>query len=579
MMPRTKVDKKVALLVALLLLAGFSSAARRPAPGEVVEGPVVELLPGVFKATYELYLRPLAPGEVMKTDPASTLLKTPSGKNAFLSFEAELLSEKDTPVPINELYNHHFVVHSLPLSDDSVSSFNIAGGAEWRGVQAQLAFNPTAPDASKVPSSAFMHDSSDAQLGLTLHVIDLRGVDRCGSWEGNKFDNRWPAGVGALPCAAADDPSLMRGIAQCIQCNCAYFQLNNNNVTVRPKAPLSGGLSCCTDGLFCDLGGRYTAPDGGLLWPEERRRKFSSGLLPDDEPWSAEYVFQYNITYRAWDDSTQPLFMKTFKVESSARSNLNGLLSTAEYQPATCGLCKGKSCGPYADYYSSIISATFGADKQGYDEGSAPPQTYPFTRAEFIDSKMEMEAGSVQTFPSGLSRCELGSLGVLDNRVMSVLSFSWVAPYDVDVHFAYAHQHVGGLGVKLYVQGAGFGSVRNLLCHSVPTYGKLGASNEGFLISISVCDFRTAPIRLPKGTVVSVESFYWADAMPFPVVSADGASSPSPFQLPWTGAMGFLNIIYSVVSWPSTGLWTANGMQPSFEQQLLLAKESQMLQM
>ena len=256
----------------------------------------------------------------------------------------------------------------------------------------------------------------------------------------------------------------------------------------------------------------------------------------------------------------------------------NGLRSAFEYQPSTCGLCKGKACGPYLDYYSSIVSATFGPDKQGYDEGSAPPQTYPFTRAEFIDSVAE--AGFAPPGTSGLSSCILGSVGPADGKVMSVLAFSWVAPDDIDVHTANAHQHVGGLGVKLYVQGAGVGPVRKLLCHSVPTYGELGAANEGFLVSISVCNFRAAPIRLPKGTVVTVESFYWADAMPFPVISADGgASRPSPFQLPLTGAMGYLKISYTVASPPPHGYWTANGIQPSAEEQRLLAKESSMMMM
>jgi len=555
---------RVALFLSLL-----TAIYARPAPGDVIDGPVVELLPGVFRATYYLHLPPLTPGEVLVTDPKETLLKAPQGKNAILSVEIELRTESGAALPLSRLYNHHFVIHSLPLKDESASTFGDGGGAEWRGVQAQRAWKPDSPGAGDVPSAAALHDSSDAQLGLNLHIIDLRGVDKCGAWEGNVFDNRWPSSPAGspLPCKAPTDPSAMRGVSQCIQCNCMYYQLNNNNVSIRPSAPLSGGLSCCSSGSFCDLGGRYSTPDGGALWPEDVRRKYSTGIVPDDEPWAASYIFEYNMTYRAWDESTMRMVRHSFQVESSARARFNGLLSAFEYQVSTCGLCRTKSCGQYDDFYSAAISATY-PGKEGYDEGTAPPQTYPFTRAEFIEAASE--AGMLPREAGGLSRCNLGNGG----KVMSVLAFSWVAPYDLDVLTANAHQHVGGLGVKLYVQGAEFGAVRRLLCHSKPTYGSMGTAEAGFLISLSVCNFKQ-PVRISKGTILSVESAYYADREPFPIFSADGSmSEPSQFQLPWTGAMGYLGVGYTIASPPPHGYWTANGMQPSLSERQLMANLS-----
>jgi hypothetical protein len=67
-----------------------------------------ELRPGVYRATYELPLRPMRPGEVAITSPATTLLPHPAGRVGIVDWQFDLVyAANGSGVPLNALYNHH----------------------------------------------------------------------------------------------------------------------------------------------------------------------------------------------------------------------------------------------------------------------------------------------------------------------------------------------------------------------------------------------------------------------------------------------------------------------------------------
>ena len=71
-------------------------------------GPVEALQHGLFRAHYELPLRPMKPGEVAITSPATTLLAHPAGRVAIVDWSFDLVySANGSSVPLNALYNHH----------------------------------------------------------------------------------------------------------------------------------------------------------------------------------------------------------------------------------------------------------------------------------------------------------------------------------------------------------------------------------------------------------------------------------------------------------------------------------------
>ena len=71
-------------------------------------GPVEALQHGLFRAHYELPLRPMQPGEVAITSPATTLLAHPAGRVAIVDWSFDLTyAANGSSVPLNALYNHH----------------------------------------------------------------------------------------------------------------------------------------------------------------------------------------------------------------------------------------------------------------------------------------------------------------------------------------------------------------------------------------------------------------------------------------------------------------------------------------
>ena len=196
----------------------------------------------------------ISSAQVLSTDPQLTLLRVPKGKNSILNVKADILDDAGRPVPLSRVYMHHFVMREstgTPPEDviagrgwpdrypspiysklaEEGLSFSAGpcnslpqtrgGGAEWRGVGAQLAFDASKPGQDK-PAFAWVFDSTESTWGLNLHVIDLRGVDRCGAWEGNAAFWKYPdfpnaPHAGPYPCAPKGNASLMTGVSQCIQ--------------------------------------------------------------------------------------------------------------------------------------------------------------------------------------------------------------------------------------------------------------------------------------------------------------------------------------------------------------------------
>jgi len=622
-----------------------------------VVGATVAVSDNVYQTSFAQALRPLSPGEVLVTDYQRTLLKGPptaGGRVAIFDFQYDIIdADTGRPVPLSELYNHHFVLYDStgspvqnvrqggnwppPLGDpayptaaaaglsvatgpcDSVK-FSHGGGAEWRGVQDQLRWSPTMPNAY---STAWVTDFSQTTFGVNIHLIDLRLVDTCGAWDGNflqansynasSYASRPPAARGE--CLAATNPAYIKGVSHCVQCNSAYFGLVNNFDHTRFSEPLNGGMYACPDATFCDIGGYFGLQDGQPANTKARRlaafllysNNVSStdlssaanltipgGALPYGAgTWLRNYTFVYTLT---WTNSStllnnvKPLMAATFAVDSAAYASANGFSCPAEYTPSTCGQCTNNSCGVTADLYGAVLQAILGNGVSGFEDSfnGAPNTPGIMAQDRYLEAAAEYWTQILppgMTLPNGLtglSQCiapmaagpfatgiREGSNGF--NRTassfavyntVSSLSFTWVVPADVDVHYVTAHQHVGGVGIKVYITGADFGSSRVLGCHSEPIYAPSGDQSAGFIVSMRVCDFRAQPVRLKKGVVVTVTSEYYADSLPFMMPDGHGSLTPSPFQMPYTGVMGFASIMYTFAPAARFGWFTANGIQP-----------------
>jgi hypothetical protein len=187
-----------------------------------------------------------------------------------------------------------------------------------------------------------------------------------------------------------------------------------------------------------------------------------------------------------------------------------------------------------------VVSGVFGAGKEGYEGGSAPSETAPWAALSECESSPAFGAPAVST----------------------TLAYSWTVTTDVDVLFANGHVHVGGISMRVYAEGGSFGS-RTLICESVPTYAPAGDAQAGFIVNMSVCDWRDTPLRLSKGTKLTAVSEYWADSeAPFPMPApGGGVAAPHWAQMPWTGAMGYLFLDFSLAPGAPFSFFTVNGQQ------------------
>ena len=79
---------------------------------------------------------PLAPGEVVFTDPLKTALPMPSGKIAITGFRAEVVDAAGASVPLSEVYNHHWLVYDGRKNSGVCGGYLVykfGVGAECRG--------------------------------------------------------------------------------------------------------------------------------------------------------------------------------------------------------------------------------------------------------------------------------------------------------------------------------------------------------------------------------------------------------------------------------------------------------------
>jgi hypothetical protein len=309
--------------------------------------------------------------------------------------------------------------------------------------------------------------------------------------------------------------------------------------------------------------------------------------FPDASPWLAYYQLKYRVVWSNASDAVghaQALYTASLGADASAAGDSNGFACAGEYTPSTCGACASAGCGPVADYYSALLNDII-PDAVGFEEGLGSFQTGPWGRDRYYEQLAggAANASAAAVAAAALNVTSLNGLTGLSSCLAtpgapsaaygeSQLSASWVVPADMTLYTVVGRQRVGGTGVRLYVSGTGRDITpwRTLLCASSPTYGTAESPSPGFLVGMSVCDFRDQPRQLLAGSVLTVASSYWASgAAPFPLdfpsaAAAAGGGEPSPFQVPWTGAVGLATLQFSLDAAPDGAFpwFTSNGMQP-----------------
>jgi hypothetical protein len=119
----------------------------------------------VQKSTYLSPKMSLAPGEMVFTRLHDTILKMPEGRYAILNFSGEVVDAQERSVPLDTVYNHHWIVRTLKVNPhvnrlcQGAMNFNFGIGAESR-------LRPTA-----IPAG-FGYSVEDGEVwGANIHLL------------------------------------------------------------------------------------------------------------------------------------------------------------------------------------------------------------------------------------------------------------------------------------------------------------------------------------------------------------------------------------------------------------------------
>lgn len=162
--------------------------------------PRVHNADGSHLATFYSSLRSLKPGEVVFTNPESTVMPMPKGDIAIASVEADVVDEHHNPVPLDEVYLHHWILLDKSHPNDGVCD----GYLKYIfGVGAETRLTPY--DFPKYGGNTYGWFTNDKQRWTAnLHVLrtvnidpEQGGLKGCIECHG---PNRWCKGEGGFDC-------------------------------------------------------------------------------------------------------------------------------------------------------------------------------------------------------------------------------------------------------------------------------------------------------------------------------------------------------------------------------------------
>lgn len=95
-----------------------------------------------------------------------------------------------------------------------------------------------------------------------------------------------------------------------------------------------------------------------------------------------------------------------------------------------------------------------------------------------------------------------------------VLDTYFTVQEDVEVIFFEGHQHIGGINVTVGIAPPGTKDPSTAdfkpFCTATAGYGNgtEPGNEDGYLVAISTCSWNTSPIKIPKGSLIGIASYY-----------------------------------------------------------------------
>ncbi|KAJ7563034.1 hypothetical protein O6H91_03G094000 [Diphasiastrum complanatum] len=231
----------------------------------------------LYSETFRSEAFTLGPGEVQDK---YYYMEFPTGHIALRGFFAEVVDEQGVPVPLSEVYLHHWVVLNRYVKQNHTQKFLAQDYSKYRSVPSKLGGNDgVCPDHTLDQffglGSETRHTNTSIPYPYGIVVGDPNKIP-------DGYEELWVLNIHAIDTRGVEDRQ------GCTECRCDLY-----NVTAtkngKPLKNYQGGLRCCTDGSQCSL-------SQGI--PAARKKLF----------------LQYTVEWVEWDESVVPLKVYIFDV-------------------------------------------------------------------------------------------------------------------------------------------------------------------------------------------------------------------------------------------------------------------------
>ncbi|TVU04845.1 hypothetical protein EJB05_47982, partial [Eragrostis curvula] len=346
----------------------------------------------------------------------------PRGHLALKSFNGEVVDERGAPVPLHEVYLHHWVVAPY------YAAANAAGAED---------------DDNELPPRAIEGMNAGVCVGKLRQYYGLGSeTRRTATWVPDPYGievGGGPAMAAAAAPAGYEERWLInvhaidtRGVADtvaCTECRCDLYNVTVDEHGRAIEEAYTGGLRCCYDGTRCGSAGGGHGDGAGAGAGEERK-----------------LFFRYTVMWREWSEAIVPVRIYIF--DSTDRALLEGKSQPAckvEYQVEECSSeNRAKNDCVHVMAAKQVLprggDIVFGIAHQhsGGIGASLHGQDGRLLCESMATYGTGTEAGNEAGYIVGMSSCypELGAVTVRDGEVLTVVS-----------NYSSERQHTGVMGL------------------------------------------------------------------------------------------------------------------------------------
>ncbi|EFJ15748.1 hypothetical protein SELMODRAFT_422686 [Selaginella moellendorffii] len=262
----------------------------------------------IQKKTYKSPAFSMGPGEVQNRN---YTIEFPKGHIGVKNFQGEIVDELGNPVPLSEVYLHHWVVFGFYLKSSERKELVRGGFHDRLGSSAAIIPGNDGICQQNVHPQFWGLGAETRHTSYFVPGSYAIGVGN--PPEGYK--ELWLLNVHAIDTRGTYDPQ------GCLECRCSLYNVTIDASGQPLKQGYKGGLHCCYEGTKCAMKLGFQAPKKTLY-------------------------MQYTIEWVEWDECVRPVRAYIFDItDSRKRDPVDPQVGCqAEYDVPACDPSSNSDC-------------------------------------------------------------------------------------------------------------------------------------------------------------------------------------------------------------------------------------------